>query len=516
MAVNRKEYAKRNIVWGVIYRIVSVLGPFVIRSLFISRLGAEYLGLNGLFTSVLQILSLAELGFSSAIVFSMYKPAADGNVQLVREYLAYFKKIYRFIGLIVLVVGVALIPFLDYFVKGDIPENVDIRLAFIIYLINTAASYLTFAYKQSVLSAYQRNDFISKASMLTVCMQYALQLLVLVLTPNYYLFIIILPLTTVLNNCFLSIITDRVFPEYRSGLLNGLTLEPSRRAEIRKHVGGLMINRICSTTRDSFDSIVISTFLGLTAVAQYSNYFCVISSLFSVLTTINSAVGNSIGNSVATETPSKNYHDLRLFTFMYAMVACVCASCLSVLYQPFIKLWVGSDMLLPYGMMVLFCMYFYVRSIGDIRSLYENATGIWWQMRWRMISEAALNVILNLALVNFFGIYGIVLATIISLLCVNFLYGARLVFQLYFKNGKTTEHYLDHLLYAFVTFVSCFICCIIVGHVSDGNFILLLLKAVLTVCVSLAIECLFFFRTNRFRLMIDFIKGFFHVRTANE
>lgn len=509
---SRKELAKRNIVWGFIYRLISVLGPFVTRSLFISRLGADYLGLNGLFSSVLQMLSLAELGFSSAVVFCMYKPAAEGDTELVGAYLAYFKKIYRNIGLVVLACGIALVPFLDIFVKGTAPSDVNLKTAYLVYLSNTAISYLMYAYKQSILSAYQRNDLISKVNMIASLLMYSAQLLVLIIAPNFYLYILLLPAMTIASNLITACLTDYCFPEYRDSRIKGLYLSKERKAEIRKHVGGLMVNRICSTTRDSMDSIVISTFLGLTSVAQYSNYFCVISSIFSVLSTINSAVGNSIGNSVAVETPDKNYQDLRLFSFMYAMVSGVCTACLVVLFQPFIELWVGDAMLLPFGMAVLFSIYFYARTIGDIRSLYENATGIWWQMKGRMVVEAVLNVALNLLLVNALGLYGVVLGTIVSLVSVNFLYGARLVFNLYFKNGKTLEHYLDHLSYACTAALACSFSFAVTQFVFVDGFVGIALKGFITVLVSALVETAVFARSDRFKNAIHFASGFIGIR----
>ena len=163
---DRIKNTRRNAIWGIVNKFITILLPFITRTVLIYVLGVEYVGINGLFSSILQVLSLAELGFSSAIVYSMYKPLAENDNDVVCALLQFYKKIYRCIGSIVLIIGVALIPFLKYLISGSCPSDVNIYVVYIIYLLNTSCSYFLFAYKKSLLSAVQRQDIISKVAMI--------------------------------------------------------------------------------------------------------------------------------------------------------------------------------------------------------------------------------------------------------------------------------------------------------------------------------------------------------------
>lgn len=497
--MNRTAETSRNVAWAVFSRIVTTVGPFVVRTFLIQRLGVEYTGLNGLFTSVLQVLNLAELGFSSAVVYSMYAPVAEGDERRVGELLNYFRRVYRAIGAVVLAAGLCLMPFLDAFVEGGAPEGVTLQGAFAVYLANTVLSYLLFAYKQSLLNAYLRNDVVNKAYVAAMAAQYAAQVLVLLAFPNFYLYAVMLPLSAVLNNLLTAWLAHRLFPQYDERRIRGLRLGAESRADIRRRVAGLMVSRVCQTTRDSLDSIIISTFLGLATVGVYNNYFMVISGVSGVLSTVTNAIGPSIGNSVATEDVEKNYADLRLFTFAYAMVSGVCASCLVSLYQPFMRVWVGESLMLPFSIPVLLSAYFYVRTMGDVRTLYVNATGIWWELRWRSIAEAACNVALNLVLVQLIGLPGVVLGTLLSVFFVNFLYGSHLVFKFYFGSGRALPFYLDHLLYMAAVAAVSAVCLLVTGLIPEGGVALLLVRAAAAFALSALLLAGLFARGERMR-----------------
>ena len=183
--MSRTRNVLKNVEWGLIQKVLTLIVPFINRTVIIKVLGMEYLGLNSLFTSVLSILSLAELGISSAIISAMYKPIAENDTELVCALMNYFKKAYRVIGLFVTVVGLGIMPFLSKVVKGDVPPDVNIYILYIIYLSNNAISYYLFAYKNCLFIANQRNDVNSKIQAAILIVQNVIQIIMVYLTKNY-------------------------------------------------------------------------------------------------------------------------------------------------------------------------------------------------------------------------------------------------------------------------------------------------------------------------------------------
>lgn len=428
-------------------KIVNLVFPFVIRSVLIQTLGREYLGLSSLFVSILQVLSLAELGFSNAIIYNLYKPIADDDQKTIRALLGLYRKIYRIIGIVVMVGGALLLPFLRYLIHGDAPSGINIYALYLIYLLNTASTYFLFAYKSALINAMQRNDIISNVHMITSIAQYSFQIIILLALENYYLFIIVQLLSSILNNILVAIMAKKNYPQY---ICEG-KISKEQKKDIKKRVAGLMIQKICATTRNSLDSIFISAMIGLSTVAMYSNYYTIMTAIIGVMGIITSSITASVGNSIVTESEDKNYKDLKKFNFIYMWLSGWLTICLLCIYQPFMKIWMGEENMFPFGVVILFCIYFYSLKMGDIRSTYSDAKGLWYENRFRAIAESIANVILNLVLGYFFGVCGIIAGTLISLLIINFGYGSQILFKHYFVHQKMSGYFISHGTYALVT-----------------------------------------------------------------
>ena len=310
---SRIKNAKRNIIGGLIRRMVMMLFPFVVRSVLIYKLGALYLGLNSLFSSILQVLSLAELGFGEAMVFAMYEPIAEEDDITIRALLGLYRKIYSGIGVVILSVGLVILPFLPRFISGEIPEQVNIYVLFLVYLINTCISYFLYAYKTSVLIADQRSDIFSNISTICSIIMYSLQILALLVTHNYYIYCILIPITTILNNLIIQIVTKKLYPQY---YCDG-QLDNSITKEIKKRVFGVFVFKVCSVFRNSFDSIVISAFLGLVVLGKYQNYFYIINSVMGIMIVLTSSITAGVGNSIIIDSKDKNYDDFIKFQFIF-------------------------------------------------------------------------------------------------------------------------------------------------------------------------------------------------------
>ena len=261
-----------------------------------------------------------------------------------------------------------------------------------------------------------------------------------------------MPVFTILNNILVGIATKRMFPEYSC---KG-KLSISVKKDIRKKVAGLMISKLAMTSRNSFDSIFISAFLGLAMTTIYSNYLLVISTITGILNIVINSLQAGIGNTLQTETKEKNYENLKKFNLIYTLFVGWCTTCMLCMYQPFMELWLGKEFLMPFGAVVLLCSYFYIMKSGDMNSLYFNASGMWWDGKYRAIAESLLNLIGNFMLVKLLGIYGIILATVIST-TVGHYWNGQFLFKLYYKNNKAVKYFLFEGMIATISISICVI-----------------------------------------------------------
>ena len=446
--MSRTQNALRNIGWGFIQKVIALLLPFISRTVLIKVLGADYLGLGSLFTAILGLISLAELGVSNAIISSMYKPIAEGDTEIICALMSCFRKAYYCIGTVITIVGMAILPFISYFIKGEVPANINIYILYIVYLFNTSISYFLFAYKNCLFIAHQRNDVNSKIYTLCMSLQNLLQILLLIIFKNYYCYAIVIPVITISINIITAYIADREFPEY---CCRG-SLQPNLYGDLKKKVTGLMVSKISSTIRSSIDSLFISMFLGLTAVAMYTNYFYIVTSIVGVIQILESSLVAGVGDSIAVESVEKNHNDLHKFTFVLQWIVGWCAISILCLEQVFMEIWVGKDLMFKDSMVVLCSLYLFVNCICLIRSIYTQALGMWWTLKYLSIIDIFVNVFLNYFLGKTYGAYGILAATIIDIVFISIPWTTYYLFRDYFGMDKYVKYMLCYLKY-FVVFV---------------------------------------------------------------
>lgn len=502
---NRIKNTRRNLLVGSISKIVFTVLPFLIRTVILWLLGVEYMGLGSLFTSILQVLNLAELGFSSAITFSMYKPIAQGDEETVCALMAYYKKIYRMVGTTIGTAGIVLLPFIRLLIYGTWPEDVNIYLLYVIYLFNTVSSYFLYAYKTALLTAVQRIDLVNGVQLLVFVLQYLLQFIILLFTKNYYLYLLVTPAFTVICNCITGFLADKHFPQFKpKGLLSG-----KMKLDIKRQVAGLMMGKLSDTSRNSFDSIVLSALFGLTVVAVYNNYYYIYHAVYGILLTITQALQASVGNSIALEDANKNYNDLRKFTFIFGWITGWCTTCMLCLYQQFMTIWAGEKLLLLNRDMVLFCVYFYAINMNNSRNLYFNGKGLWWAGKATFILEAISNMILNICLGIKLGVTGILTATIITIIIFNFISRTNILFEQYFKR-KPSQFYCDHIRYAAATTGTAFLTYVLCERILIENVIFsLMIKAIICFFLPHLIFSFFYRNYNQYMIAVSFLKNVF-------
>lgn len=493
----------RNIVWGIVNRIFAFLIPFVMRTVLIRLLGSEYLGLDSLFTSILQMLNIAELGFSSAIVFSMYKPIAVDDQNRVCMLLNLYRSAYRVIGSAILIVGLLLTPMLPGLIKDQVPSDLNLYFLYFIFLGNTVIGYWMFAYKKSLLSAHQREDLNTNANTIFTLGKAVMQFFLVVVFRNYYLYLFMMPIASFAENLYIEWLTRRLFPQY---VCRGHLDRDSRR-DIGRRISGLMIRKICQVSRNSMDNIIISAYLGLSQVTIYGNYYTILYGVHTLLECITKAMSASVGNKIVVSDAEKNHADMMRFNFMYMWIASICSVCLLVVFQPFMRLWMGERLMLSDSAMMLLCIYLYTLCMGDVRSVYVTSAGLWWEGRYRSAAEAASNIVLNIVLGKYFGISGIIVATILSMLAIDFGYGTTIVYRYYFKNGKIHTFYMQHLFCAAVTVVTAFLVYSVCRLLPDSGLAGLFIKGAAAFFLGNLCLLAAYHRTERFRDALRFVKS---------
>lgn len=436
MENSRTQNSIRNIIFGAFNRFTSILFPFIIRTIFIKVLGEEYLGINSLFSSILQVLNLADLGFASAIIASMYKPIAENDVTTVSALLNLYRKIYKVIGGSIFVLGLILTPFIKIFINGTPPEEVNIYVLWLLYLTNTVVSYLFFAYKVSLLNALQRNDIVEKIGAVTRSFTSILQIVIVLTCKNIIIYVLLNVICSILYNVWCCIVCDKKYPQY---VCKG-TLNKEIEKTIYKNIGALAIQKIGSTVSLSLDAIIISAFLGLTTVAIYGNYYYIISAITSFVALVYAAITASIGNSIAIETPEKNYIDFKKMFFLNTWLIGWCCICFMCIFQDFMIVWMGKDLL--FGMDIVFTLVlrFFFEQVRKIVLTYKDAAGMWYLDKWRPLVGCIVNLILNIALVKNVGVAGVAISTIVSYALVELPWETHVLFKHYFHKSEK-EYY---------------------------------------------------------------------------
>lgn len=499
--MSRIQNAMVNTFFGFCVKLYQTLVPFVMRTVMLHTIGIGYLGLNGLFSSVLQILSISELGISSAIVYSMYEPAAKHDTGKLSAILRLYRILYMIIGVTIFAFGAAMIPFLPKLVSGDVPPDINIYVLYMMYLVSTMLSYSAFSYRSSLLEAHQCNYVINKISLITMTVQFTLQITFLLLFKNYYLYIVTQFVVQLVNQFVVYLTVKKRYPDIKP---EG-KIEKQMMHDIFHKVKGLLFGRISSVILNASDTVVISMFMGLTALAIYQNYFFILTSIINFISSILAGSMAGIGNSLVTETKEKNYKDFRRFTFLMSWIVCICTNCFLLLFQPFMKIWMGEDKMLSMGMVVLFCLYFVIFMYNKLFNVYKDAAGLWYEDRFRPLVTSLANLGMNLCFIRCIGLYGVIASTVLSILCIGIPWLLRNLFQLLFH--RSAGQYLKELgKYVAVTLASCGISFFLTRGLYGEGLIGLVLYGIVAVAVPFCMYLIIFRKNAYFKETINLAK----------
>lgn len=478
MTGNRTQNATRILFFGILESALSLIFSFITRTVLIYCLGADYVGLSTLFVSVLGILNLAELGLGSAMVFYMYRTIVNSDSDTMCALFKYYRKCYFVIGTIILCAGIILSPFLKFLVEGNIPEDVNLYVLYYMNLIGTVSSYYLFPYRSSVLTAYQRNDILSKINSVLIIIQNVLQIAVLAVFRNYYLYTIILVFMQPVKSIVVAAVSRKMYPGY---LVKG-EISSELRSDIKKKVSALFMYKIGNVIANFADTIVISAFLGLTVLGYYNNYYYIITMLMAALNIYYNSLSAGIGNSIVSESVEKNYNDFNRLVFIQGWIIGWSSICLLCLYQPFIAVWVGENYQLPFNIVISLVIYFYCWKLQDITYLYREAAGLWQHDKYSVACGAVFNLILNLILVQIIGLYGVILSTIMNCVLVSLPWSTRALFKHYFHKNAI-EYYKKLGLYTIVFALNALSTYFICGKIQGSNIQVLFIRIIICIIV---------------------------------
>lgn len=428
MGKNRIDYVIRNLICSLLTSMIGTILPFFVRTFTIRCLGSEYMGLNSFCVSVLYILNATDLGVSNAFAYRLYRPMAQKDMDEVCRLLNFYRRVYFVIGITIFSLGLCLMPFLENFISRDMPVGINIYGVFFFYLANTAMSYLLYAYESLIFLADQRNDYESNICSVSFIILYSSQI-VLISRHQYYLSVFMLPLCTLLQNLIRKAVVKRRYPQCIP--LGKISVEMKK--SMWNDILSVAVYKLRDISRNAFDNIVISAYAGLVVLSDYQNYYTVFTLPNLLLTIFYNSIQPSMGNCIATESREEVYVIYRKNIFILMFLGGWFAICYAFLINDFITIWLGTEYLMSNVLAVLFSVYTYLQAENLLARLMRESAGLWNYGKVFAIAEIVANLVLNMILMFWLGVEGIILATILSMILISIPVENYIIYKLYFK-----------------------------------------------------------------------------------
>lgn len=498
----RIQKSVKNASFTIIGYIVTIVLGFIARSFFLSILGEEFQGINSLFSNIISVMSIVELGFGTAIIYNLYKPLAENDCASVKSLMYFYKKVYRIVALTIFVIGLVLLPFIP-FIVGEITVDTNLYVIFILFVANTVASYLL-TYKRSILYADQKNYVITIVHTLFYLVTNILQIYLLKWFGNYILYLVIQILFTIFENIIISEYANYKY-EYIRKLSDAIPLSQSIKQDIKTKVKGLIFHQIGSAMVLGTDNIIIAMTksLGVITVGYYNNYLLIINNLGNLVGKIFESITGSVGNLLVCDDEEKAYRVYKNILLINAFIANIICVPLLCTINDFIIFWLGEKATLQFMVIIVLIVNFYVQIMKRTCGLFKNAAGIFYEDRYVPIIEAVINLVSSVVFVKMFGLTGVCIGTITSSL-VHYLYSfPKYVYKLIFKRSLK-EYISDYIVYliSFLITVLCtfYVCTLISCNIAILNFVI---KAVISSFLTFTVFCLFFLRKDEFKYWLN-------------
>ena len=501
--MGRIQYAVKNIAFGYIGNITSIILGFVLRTVFIMKLDETLLGVNGLYTGILTMLSLAELGIGTALNYSLYAPVAKGDIEKIKSYMLFYKKAYLAIAGVVTAIGIILIPFLKYFIKN--PGDYGIReltVYYLIFLFNTVSTYFV-AYKYSLVNAQQKNYIQTNALTLTKLATTVSQIIVLLATANFLFYLLTAAVVELIQKIYVNHYLNRLYPYLKEK--NTKPLKKEETQVIKDKTRALVYHKVGDVARLQTDSIIISSLIQVSLVGVVDNYTMVINSISGFVNIIFNSVISSFGNLIATESEEKQYEMFNVYRFAANWVYGLSAIGFYVLLTPLVYLWLGEEWLLGNIVVALILVDYYFKGDRIVLSNFKTAAGVFEEDKYLALIQGVVNLVISIVLVQFMGLAGIYVGTIVSGLIAN-VTKPFIIYRVCFKKGAG-EYFLDTarklLVLAVTLAIVLFVSKFLLQQITMLSFAL---TGVMIILVYNVLFLLCFGRTKELRYLLDLVK----------
>lgn len=450
---SRQKNAMLASVFAIMEQIFSVASVFIYRTIFLSYLSKEYLGIEGLFTNILQLFSLAELGVGMTILYRMYKPFAEKDVDAISAHVHFYKNVYHGIALLTTVIGACLYPFIDSIVDAsDVPSDVNLKLVYVLFVLQSVASYL-FVYKQSIIQANQRSYLVSGFTTSLTVINVVIKVVVLMLTRKYELVLMASIVSTILINWIFSV---WITHEYKEIFQNKTQLSKEQKKDIIKDTTGLMCHKVGFIVLTSTDNIILTKMVSLAAVGIYTNYATITAAVQMLLTKMLNSFTPTIGNFMVNYEKDAVEDLYKKLLFVNFWFTSFCTVCLYVLLNPFIEIWLDDTFLFSGFTVMVLCAQFYIKSSQTMNEAFINAAGLFTRDRIRPLIEAALNLVISIVLAKEIGIAGVFIGTCISSLFTCYWRQPYLLYKHVFKNSPS-HFIINQIIWVVLTCIMCFV-----------------------------------------------------------
>ena len=504
MNLARTKNAFRNTAWGAIYRIIALIGPFAVKTIIIKEIGMEYSGLNTLFNSILTVLNLANLGFSSSLVYTMYDAVAREDNEAICAMINFFRKVYRLIGYVILGMGLIVMPFLPQLVGSECPPGANLYVMWMLYLTATVLDYTMYGYVNAIFSAYQREDTRLKIMVVRYAVQYTLEIVLLVAFKNYYLYLLTLPLMVIPNSIANYRAAKKQYPHIRCVG----TPDKELKRSVYHRVKTLFGHSVGNTLLVNVDSIIISAFLGLSIQSLYSNYFYILTAVNGLIEIITNGCRAGIGNKLIVDSEEENHNLFLGMTYGWVALVGFCSVCMLCLFQPFIGgVWIGKEGLLDQRFVIFMALFFYAWMFRVMQLTYRDAAGLWTKDWLKPYVSMVLKVVFSILLIQWMkDVIGTLLPTILILFFVYFPWEARVLYKNLFHRSWLI--YLKKVVgYTGINLAMAVLCAVLGNWIAPAN-------TLLSFCIRLIIICILFpatwllltYRSNEFKTMLTVAK----------
>lgn len=504
MKSERKKSSFKNMITAVSSNVLTIIVGLVAQAVFIKILGSEYLGLNGLFSNVISMLGIVELGMGSAIIYNMYKPIAENNHEKIKSLMQFYKKSYRIITLIISIIGIMIIPFIKYIVDIEsVTVGINVYLVYILFLLETICSYIL-SYKRSMLYADQKEYITNIIHMGYTIIVNTMQLTFLYFTHDYYLYLIIKVMMRLVENIVISSYVNR---RYSYLLDNNVTkLYGKTEKDIFQKIKALFFHKIGGFIVSGTDNIIISKYLGLVTVGLYSNYYMIINAVQTVINHIIQATRASVGNLLVTESKTKQFDIFNKIRFVNFWISCFSSICIFVIMDSFITIWIGYKFVLPTKVLLVLVINFFIVSSRSTYGAFKEAAGIFYEDRFVPIIESLLNIVLSIIFVKKFGLMGVFMGTVASglvLWCYSY---PKYVYNKLF--GRKISDYIKETIYYFIIFIliAGFTYSLAILISFDNVYLQFISNVLIALIVPNVIMLLLFSKDENFKYFINMIK----------